>query len=66
MCVSVCVCVCVCVCVHRGADVPEVRWIQPGEAAARAALDGPNGFLTPARLSKYSEHRNDPTKVCDQ
>jgi hypothetical protein len=44
---------------HRGAEVPEVHWIKPGEAAARAALDGPNGFLTPARLAKYAQ-RNDP------
>lgn len=33
----------------RGASVPEVHWIQPGEAAARDALDGASGFLTPAR-----------------
>lgn len=41
--------------------MPEVTWIKPGEAAARAALDGPQGFLTPARLSKYADKRNDPT-----
>ncbi len=46
---------------RRGAGVPEVTWIAPGEAAARAALDGPQGFLTPARLAKYADKRNDPT-----
>jgi hypothetical protein len=48
------------VCNHRGADVPELQWVRPGEAAAREALEGPNGFLTPSRLSKYTEKRNDP------
>lgn len=42
--------------------MPEVTWITPGEAAARAALDGPTGFLSPARLAKYAEKRNDPTQ----
>ncbi|GFH19611.1 photolyase/cryptochrome alpha/beta domain-containing protein, partial [Haematococcus lacustris] len=44
----------------RGADVPEVVWCVPGEAAARAALDGPAGFLSPARLALYAAKRNDP------
>ncbi len=43
-----------------GAAVPEVAWCAPGEAAARAALDGPVGFLTKARLGKYADKRNDP------
>ena len=33
----------------------------PGEAAAKAALSGPSGFLTPQRLSQYATKRNDPT-----
>jgi deoxyribodipyrimidine photo-lyase len=45
----------------RGAAVPEVSWIQPGEDAAMAALSGPQGFLTKARLTKYSDKRNDPS-----
>ncbi|GFH13537.1 photolyase/cryptochrome alpha/beta domain-containing protein, partial [Haematococcus lacustris] len=44
----------------RGAEVPEVVWCVPGEAAARAALDGPAGFLSPARLALYAAKRNDP------
>ena len=44
----------------RGADVPEVAWAAPGERAARAALDGPGGFLDPARLALYDSKRNDP------
>ena len=42
-----------------GAAVPEVRWLQPGAAAATAALAA---FLEPARLKKYATKRNDP---CD-
>ncbi|KAG2453370.1 hypothetical protein HYH02_001594 [Chlamydomonas schloesseri] len=45
---------------RRGADVPEVEWCAPGEAAALEALTGPRGFLTPARLSLYDTKRNDP------
>ncbi len=46
--------------VAKGAAVPEVSWAVPGEAAARAALEGdaPNAFL-PRRLKLY-EKRNDP------
>lgn len=52
-------------CACRGPQVPEVHWIVPGEAAARAALDGPTGFLSPARLAQYATKRNDPaTQVC--
>ncbi|GAX72643.1 hypothetical protein CEUSTIGMA_g99.t1 [Chlamydomonas eustigma] len=45
---------------QRGSSVPEVKWIMPGEAAGRAALDGPDGFLSASRLKIYSEKRNDP------
>jgi deoxyribodipyrimidine photo-lyase len=45
---------------QRGADVPEVAWARPGETSARAALDGPGGFLDPARLALYDSKRNDP------
>jgi deoxyribodipyrimidine photo-lyase len=45
----------------RGAAVPEVSWIKPGEDAAMEALSGPQGFLTKARLAKYSDKRNDPS-----
>jgi deoxyribodipyrimidine photo-lyase len=45
---------------RRGAEVPEVSWCVPGEDAAMDALVGSKGFLTKARLSKYSEKRNDP------
>eukprot|EP00199_Chlamydomonas_sp_CCMP681_P000338 CAMPEP_0119109788 /NCGR_PEP_ID=MMETSP1180-20130426/23390_1 /TAXON_ID=3052 ORGANISM="Chlamydomonas cf sp, Strain CCMP681" /NCGR_SAMPLE_ID=MMETSP1180 /ASSEMBLY_ACC=CAM_ASM_000741 /LENGTH=574 /DNA_ID=CAMNT_0007095753 /DNA_START=105 /DNA_END=1829 /DNA_ORIENTATION=- len=44
----------------RGAAVPEVTWLKPGEAAARAGLDGPGGFLNPDRLKRYADKRNDP------
>ena len=37
-----------------------MHWIVPGEAAARAALDGASGFLTASRLKQYSDKRNDP------
>lgn len=40
--------------------MPEVQWVQPGETAARAALDGPSGFLTANRLKHYADKRNDP------
>jgi deoxyribodipyrimidine photolyase len=42
---------------ERGAAVPEVGWIRPGEAAAAAALAD---FLTKTRLSRYADKRNDP------
>ena len=42
-----------------GAAVPEVRWLQPGAAAAASALAA---FLEPARLKRYATKRNDP---CD-
>jgi hypothetical protein len=44
----------------RGAAVPEVSWATPGEAAAAAALAGPQGFLSPQRLGLYDTKRNDP------
>lgn len=42
-----------------GAAVPEVRWLEPGAAAAARAL---SAFLEPARLKRYATKRNDP---CD-
>lgn len=43
-----------------GGAVPEVDWIQPGEAAARAALSGAeDSFLTKKRMGLYGK-RNDP------
>lgn len=41
--------------------MPEVTWISPGESAARAALDGPDGFLSSERLRLYADKRNDPS-----
>lgn len=41
----------------RGAEVPEVTWCKPGQDAGMKAL---SDFLTKARLSKYSDKRNDP------
>ena len=38
-------------------SVKEVSWCEPGEAAARAALDD---FLRPERLKLYATKRNDP------
>ena len=45
----------------RGAAVPEVSWLTPGEDAAMKALHGPSGFLSKSRLSKYATKRNDPS-----
>ena len=42
---------------HRGAEVPEVSWVVPGEDAARDALAA---FLQRRRLSSYAPKRNDP------
>jgi deoxyribodipyrimidine photo-lyase len=47
---------------ERGKAVPEVSWAVPGEAAAREALVGPQGFLSPARLAMYENKRNDPAE----
>lgn len=47
---------------ERGKAVPEVTWIKPGEDAAREALLGANGFLSPARLKAYDSERNNPAK----
>ncbi|KAK4262653.1 hypothetical protein QN277_028189 [Acacia crassicarpa] len=45
-----------------GAEVPELRWCEPGEIAAMEVLTGSkNGFLT-KRLKNYSKDRNDPSK----
>ena len=42
---------------HRGAEVREVSWIEPGEDAAKGALAA---FLLKRRLSSYASKRNDP------
>lgn len=42
---------------RRGAAVPEVAWLQPGEDAAVEAL---RSFLTKDRLALYDAKRNDP------
>ena len=47
---------------ERGKAVPEVSWVVPGEAGAREALLGPQGFLSPARLAMYETKRNDPAE----
>eukprot|EP00798_Chlamydomonas_sp_ICE-L_P018200 gene18200-24642_t len=41
----------------KGAAVPEVTWCIPGADAAEKALAD---FLSPARLSRYADKRNDP------
>ena len=43
---------------HRGAEVPEVSWLVPGEDAGKDALAA---FLQRRRLSLYAPKRNDPT-----
>lgn len=52
-----------CFCMNRkGAEVPEVKWCEPGEDAAMEVLMGSkNGFLT-KRLKNYSTDRNNPLK----
>lgn len=45
-----------------GAEVPEVEWIIPGEAAGRKGLLGDDGGFLTKRLRNYSEQRNDPSK----
>lgn len=48
--------------VRKGAEVPELEWCEPGEAAAKEVLMGnKNGFLT-KRLKNYSTDRNNPSK----
>ena len=42
---------------QRGAEVPEVSWVDAGEDAGRDALAA---FLQKKRLSSYAEKRNDP------
>ncbi|KAL9664664.1 hypothetical protein QQ045_020069 [Rhodiola kirilowii] len=47
---------------RKGAEVPEVKWCEPGEIAAMEVLMGTkNGFLT-KRLKTYSTDRNNPLK----
>lgn len=49
--------------IRKGAEVPEIRWCEPGEVAARETLMGnKNGFLT-TRLKNYSADRNNPLKA---
>ncbi|XP_068649793.1 deoxyribodipyrimidine photo-lyase [Aristolochia californica] len=48
--------------VRKGAEVPELKWCEPGELAAKEVLMGnKNGFLT-TRLKNYSVDRNNPLK----
>nr|GEU80976.1 deoxyribodipyrimidine photo-lyase [Tanacetum cinerariifolium] len=44
--------------VRKGAEVPEIKWCEPGEIAALETL---NGFVT-AKLENYSTDRNNPFK----
>ncbi|MQL99100.1 hypothetical protein Taro_031816 [Colocasia esculenta] len=47
---------------REGAEVPEMGWCEPGEAAAREVLMGSSeGFLT-RRLRGYADDRNNPLK----
>ncbi|GAV70352.1 DNA_photolyase domain-containing protein/FAD_binding_7 domain-containing protein, partial [Cephalotus follicularis] len=47
---------------RKGAEVPEIEWCEPGEAAAREVLMGcNNGFLT-KRVKNYITDRNNPLK----
>eukprot|EP01018_Ginkgo_biloba_P018260 Gb_21242 [translate_table: standard] len=47
---------------RKGAEVPEIRWCEPGEDAAKEVLLGKkNGFLT-TKLKNYADDRNDPSK----
>lgn len=47
---------------RKGAEVPELRWCEPGEKAAMEVLLGSkDGFLT-ARLKNYYNDRNNPLK----
>lgn len=43
---------------RKGAEVPEIKWCEPGEIAALETL---NGFVT-AKLENYSTDRNNPFK----
>ncbi|KAH7425094.1 hypothetical protein KP509_11G039600 [Ceratopteris richardii] len=46
----------------RGAEVPEVKWCEPGEDAAMDLLLGKRkGFLR-TRICNYADDRNDPSK----
>ncbi|GJR79069.1 deoxyribodipyrimidine photo-lyase [Tanacetum coccineum] len=44
--------------VRKGAEVPEIKWCEPGEIAALETL---NGFVT-AKLENYATDRNNPFK----
>ncbi|KAJ6712342.1 DEOXYRIBODIPYRIMIDINE PHOTOLYASE [Salix purpurea] len=47
---------------RKGAEVPEIKWCEPGEDAAMEVLMGStDGFLT-KRLKNYSTDRNNPLK----
>ncbi|KAH8521791.1 hypothetical protein H0E87_002728 [Populus deltoides] len=47
---------------RKGAEVPEIKWCEPGEDAAMEVLMGSkDGFLT-QRLKNYSTDRNNPLK----
>lgn len=48
---------------RKGAEIPEIRWCEPGEDEAKEVLLGTkNGFLT-TRLKNYANDRNDPSKL---
>lgn len=47
---------------RKGAEVPEIKWCEPGEDAAMEVLMGSkDGFLT-KRFKNYSTDRNNPLK----
>ncbi|KAI5059373.1 hypothetical protein GOP47_0025692 [Adiantum capillus-veneris] len=49
--------------IKKGAEVPEVKWCEPGEDAAMELLLGKKkGFLT-VRIRNYADDRNDPAKT---
>lgn len=48
---------------RKGAEVPEIKWCEPGEDAAMEVLLGEkHGFLT-SRIRNYADDRNDPSKL---
>ncbi|MEW5300577.1 MAG: hypothetical protein WDW36_003496 [Sanguina aurantia] len=48
----------------KGAAVPEITWIKPGEDAGLVALTDPTvGFLSPKRLGLYDSQRNNPGAI---
>lgn len=48
---------------RKGAEVPELEWLEPGEKAGMEVLMGSkSGFLT-KRIRSYSTDRNNPLKA---